>query len=111
MSLFCWFFMTDLLILSLAVYRITMLLVTEYGPYNILERFRQWVGVYYDDNLQRTGSNEVAKALTCVWCSSVWIGGVVGIVYGVWPQTTIMMAFPFAIMGGALIVNRIVGNG
>lgn len=103
--------MTDLLILSLAVYRITMLLVSEFGPYDVLERFRRWVGVHYDENLQRTGSNEIAKALTCVWCTSVWLGLAVGVVYGLWPQITIMVAFPFAIMGGVLIVYRIVGNG
>ena len=111
MPLFYCLFMTDLLILSLAVWRITSLLTNEYGPWHVLESMRRWVGVSYDENLQRTGSNVVAEALTCMWCTSVWIGLIVGILYGLWPVVTIMVAVPFAVMGGALVVNRIVGNG
>ena len=103
--------MTDLLILSLATWRITSLLTNEYGPWHVLESMRRWVGVSYDENLQRVGFNVVADALTCVWCTSVWVGLVVGILYGLWPVVTIAASIPFAIMGGALVANRIIGNG
>lgn len=60
-------------ILIFAAWRITSLLVDEDGPFDILAKFRRLAGVYYDEFNNRQGKNVVAKAMTCVWCFSVWI--------------------------------------
>lgn len=62
-----------LLILSLAVWRLTSLLVREDGPWNVLARFRTAIGVHYDEYSKPYGTNMLASALTCTWCASVWI--------------------------------------
>lgn len=65
---------TSLAINILAVWRISSLLVREDGPYDLLARLRDTVGVRFDDASRPYGANVVAAALTCVWCTSVWAG-------------------------------------
>lgn len=61
------------LILIVAAWRLTSLLVNEDGPFDMLARFRKFIGVYYDENSQRQGKNVIAKAINCAWCCSIWI--------------------------------------
>ena len=61
------------LIVVLATWRTASLLVREDGPFDILARFRYFIGVRYDDYSRTYGKNVVAKAFTCVWCISLWI--------------------------------------
>lgn len=48
-------------IYCLATWRLSYLLVNEDGPYNMLGRIRENLESY-------------TTVLTCVWCSSIWIG-------------------------------------
>lgn len=60
------------IIVALATWRITSLIVREDGPYDIFAKFRKWIGVYYDELNIPQGKNVIAKGITCVWCASVW---------------------------------------
>lgn len=51
----------------------------EAGPYDILNTFRKWAGVNYAGQPQTT---EIAKALTCIYCASFWIGLAVALLAG-----------------------------
>jgi hypothetical protein len=64
------------LILALATWRFSSLLSNprERGPFDLFGKLRELVGVYYDEYSQCQGKNELAKALCCVWCTSVWVG-------------------------------------
>ena len=104
-------FLLPFVIISLAGWTISSLLVNEDGPYAIFTRLREWVGVQQSAYLNpevsadwltivqvaqrkeiapgddgsyaipaRIGVNpdhrfleEVAWALTCVWCTSMWV--------------------------------------
>lgn len=55
----------DWIITALAVWRMTSLLVNEYGPAGIFEQLRHWA----DSNAPM-----LADILSCVWCCSVWVG-------------------------------------
>lgn len=46
---------------------------TDDGPYDLISRFRAWVGVRYIDGIP-AGQSVVAKAIMCHWCLSVWVG-------------------------------------
>lgn len=64
------------------VYRLTLLITQESAPFEALSRFRDWIGVEYNEMSQCTGRNEIAKALCCFWCTSVWIALAVGAASG-----------------------------
>lgn len=75
---------------ALATWRLTRLVVIEPGPFDVFGRGRAAVGaslVYGQDNAtspprsivrKRSGlRGEVAFALECPWCASVWVAAVV----------------------------------
>ena len=71
--------MPDLLRI-LATWRLANLLHDqgEQGPFEILGRFRSWAGVRYDEYSEPYGVTEAGKALSCFYCTSVWVGLVIG---------------------------------
>lgn len=109
MGLFLFMDTIQLLILILATWRASSLLVYEDGPYLVLERLRGRLGVVYDERSQRSGTNELARALTCLWCVSVWVGALWAAAFVLW-QGTIWLALPFALSGGAVLVERWAGR-
>lgn len=80
---------SDFVIHAFAVWRIMSLLTLRYnrdgskrmeaGPYDILNTLRKAAGVTYDGQPQTT---ELAKALTCIYCASFWIGIAVAVLVG-----------------------------
>lgn len=60
--------MLELVLLSLAVWRVTALLVYDDGPWNVFARLRDAIG----------------GPLNCFWCTSVWVSLVASLV--LWPR-------------------------
>lgn len=62
------------LIIALAAWRLAVLLVAERGPFDAALRLREMAGIVHDDEGEPVGIPEttIARALACVWCSSVW---------------------------------------
>lgn len=56
--------MTDILMM-LAVWRISHLLVFEAAPFELLSKFRRLIGVKYDARSQAYSDNEIGKLFTC----------------------------------------------
>ena len=54
--------LADLALLSLATWRVSVALYYEYGPWDLLVRFRTWAGVYDADK------GFLGKQLACFWC-------------------------------------------
>jgi hypothetical protein len=98
----------DLTILILATWRVTSLLYIEDGPYRILARLREYLGVYYDSNGSRQASTEIGKAFNCPACLSVWVGGFVALSYAIAPA---WIWLPLALSAGAIVVEELVSNG
>lgn len=106
--------LTALLILILATWRISNLIVddNEDGPWELLPRLRYVAGVRYDDKSRPYGTNVVARAILCIWCTSFWVGVIltVGVVTsaslsaGLWSPFVYLM-LPFALSGGALVTR------
>jgi uncharacterized protein (DUF2062 family) len=105
---------TTFLILVLATYRLTSLLLaqqnSEAGPYDILDKFRHLVGVRYNERSIASGLNVFAEMLCCVYCLSVWTGLVVGILYWLMPVYTIYACLPLALSAGAIMVQNVNTN-
>jgi hypothetical protein len=68
--------MLEFLIVALAVWRVTSLLVNEDGPFDIFEKVRFFVGVRWDEHSEKYGKNVLGEAFTCVWCLSVWTSAI-----------------------------------
>lgn len=102
--------MLDFLILALAAWRVTSLLVEEDGPFYILERLRFKLGMRYDENSRRVATNEIARGFECVWCLSVWVGGLMAVLYWIAPRAALMLAFPFALSAAAIMVEEFVNG-
>jgi len=96
----------ELILIALATWRISSLLVHEEGPFMLLVNMRSLLGVYYDEFSEVHGRNALAKALTCVWCTSLWvaIGFAALYYYGI----AFWVALPFALSAAAIIIERIV---
>jgi hypothetical protein len=102
---------TNLLILILAVWRISSLLVNEDGPFNVLGRLRHRLGVRFDEYSQPYGENELAKALTCTWCTSIWVGVAFAVLYALAPTAVLICSLPFALSAGAIVVDGVIHHG
>lgn len=82
----------DLLILSLAAWRLARLLTQEDGPYTCLKRLRQrlaW-GVF-----------------DCIYCMSIWTAAAL---YLLWLTPAAPIVTVIAISGGAMMLYRYTGG-
>ena len=92
----------DYLILALSTWRISSLLTnqSERGPFAVLDRLHSWAG---------NNNSEVAQALSCLWCASIWVGLVVTTAYYFAPEIVRWILLPFALSAMAIAVDRMVG--
>lgn len=83
-----------LLILSLACWRITSLLVNEFeqGPYQILTKFREWVMPYTD-------------VFECIYCTSIWIGIFITGIYSI-NSEVVFFCLPFALSALTIVWDK-----
>lgn len=82
----------NLLILSLATWRLAYMLVKEPGPYQIIERTRK--------------VRFLSKVLACVNCASIWVAPFLWLLTftPLWP-----LVWFLAISGAALMLHRYTG--
>lgn len=95
-----------LALLSLATWRTASLLAREAGPFDILARVRKWAGVRYDERSEAYGTNEFAKAIVCLWCSSFWLGAGWAILFYILPGLAPWLSLPFALSAAAILIER-----
>ena len=97
--------MLKVVVLALATWRMTSLLVWEDGPFEIFMRLRYLLGVRYDEQSQIYGSNWFAKGVVCPACASVWFGTLWAVAYWLWPAVW-WIALPLALSAGAIALER-----
>ena len=96
---------TALLVLGLATWRLSSLLVTEEGPFGILVKFRFIIGIKYDELSNPVGTNIIADLFTCVWCASVWVGLFFVIIWLINANVAIIVSLPLALSAFAVLVD------
>lgn len=82
----------ELIVLCLATWRISSLLCDEEGPWNVFSRLRNKVGVKYNEANELYATNEIAKAFMCLWCISIYVSGIVIILYLLMPVSIYVFA-------------------
>ncbi len=96
-------------ILALATWRLSSLLVNESGPWALFAHLRYLAGVRYNgETLHVEATNQLAGAFACIWCMSVWVGLFWWLVWTQWPALTWWGAFPLALSAGAILADRLV---
>ncbi|MEO8608909.1 MAG: hypothetical protein ABI690_13540 [Chloroflexota bacterium] len=108
-----------ILIATFLVYRITFMLNSEEGPGQVFRKFRQWVGVQYDEHNHPTATNWRAEAVLCFYCLSIWIGGATTLLIAgglilshveITPFLIVaLLMLPFALSGAAVFIYKLVG--
>jgi hypothetical protein len=89
--------LVELLIYTLATFRLVSLISIEKGPFEILRKLRRHI---------ETGSF-LDKLIECTWCVSIWVAlGWVGLI-ALWPDVVIWIALPFALSAGAILVEGV----
>lgn len=96
----------DFIILGLATWRISNLLVDEVGPFGVLALFRHRVGIRHDEHSQPYATNELAELFLCVYCLSVWLGIFCAVLYYFYPVATYWLCLPFALSAVACVVSK-----
>lgn len=97
-----------IIIMILAVWRLTSLLHTERGPFNIFVKIRTKFGVTHDNEHFPIGYPDtfIGNLIACYWCLSVWVAIGVWVTYLLFPKVTLILYVPFAISAGAIILNE-----
>jgi hypothetical protein len=95
----------EFIILGLATWRLSNLFVYEDGPFDIFGKIRYIIGVRYDERSSPFGTNVIASGLSCVWCTSMWIGIIITIFYVAASNVAVFISLPFALSGVASIIE------
>jgi hypothetical protein len=96
------------LLLALATWRISSLLVHEEGPFRIFERLRRRVGLMNDVEIP---DGFLPGVLSCVWCASLWVGAGWALVWLLVPDVVQWLSLPFALSALAICFEKLVKNG
>lgn len=100
--------LTYFLLMGLATWRLTSMLMSEAGPFDIFVKFRELFGIrHYDDgSVLSYKTNFFCKLLQCVWCCSVWVGAGFAVLHFFLPTVAIYFALPFAFSTIAILLQE-----
>lgn len=90
-----------LVIMMLATWRLTNLLVIETGPGAVLEKARSLARWILGD-----GDGSLYQLMNCHYCMSVWVGTLVSMVYLFAPLPSLVIAMPLAISGASCFLQQ-----
>jgi len=101
----------EFIVLGLATWRVSSLLVDEKGPFDIFIRLRKLVGIEHDQDGIPTliPDGFFPGILSCVWCCSVWASWFWIVFWNISPEASILCGEIFGLSAIAVIVNKIFG--
>lgn len=94
-------------LLTLAVYRLAQLLVYDDGPFDLIFKFRDWIGAY-DRNEAGEAQSHFGKFFSCVYCVGFWLALPAAFVISV---STSSLIWWLAIAGGQAFLEGRNKNG
>jgi len=95
----------DFLVLALATFRLSSLIASENGPFDILLRLRIMLGMNYDSHGTPYANNGFIEGFMCMWCNSVWIGLGVAVGFYFAPGVVFWALMPFALSSVAVLAK------
>ena len=96
-----------LVVYFIAIWRISNLFVNEQGPWGIFRVIREWNGIQHDESgyPYMIPDNFGAQVLSCIWCFSVWVSFFFTLLWLIDPVDSLRLAVPFALSGGACLIE------
>lgn len=112
--------MTDFIILILAIWRLSYMLVYERGPFAIFDRWRDLIRIKEVEMTTQTSygefkekkrapTNELGQLFVCIYCLSIWIAPLLWLAWQT--EAGRLIVTWLALSGGALVVQGIVRFG
>jgi len=95
----------NFLIIGLATWRISSLLVQEDGPFILFVRIRNIAGVKWNELSEPYAEDFLGQLFLCVWCMSIWIGFIFSLLYLFFGQWFVWLCWPFALSAVACFVQ------
>jgi len=95
----------DFLVMALAVWRVSCMLVREDGPVWVFGKFRKAMGVRYDAYGNPYGDSWWSQLFTCIYCMSVWIGIMCTLFWIAFPRFTVFASLPLAFSAMAVLLT------
>lgn len=97
--------MLDIIVAALAVWRASVLLVDEEGPFRIPARLRARLGIVrYPDKTMTVPGTFLAGVFSCIWCLSLWLGALATIL--LWPNDwRAWVMLPWALSGVSVLIE------
>ena len=98
------------LLASFAVFRISEIMVNERGPFDLVLKFRELIGIEHGDDLMPIMVPEKFLPLlfSCVGCTSVWVGFAVALIYLTAPTLVfLLVVMPFGLSGAAVMIDSL----
>lgn len=100
----------EYLFASFLAWRLMKLIAQEPGPYNLLGRFREIIGIRLDPQRGKVLDTELARLISCPKCFSVWLGWGAAFGYRLITGTTVQwidLAVGLVISAGVLFIDVI----
>lgn len=103
----------QLIVLALAVTRLSLMFVKEDGPMYIFKKLRDKVGI---QNISLPNGdiktfvideehNLFGGLLACVWCTSIWVSAILTILYYLLPTVAIFISMILALSMISILIN------
>lgn len=98
----------DLVVLTLAVWRISNLFIRERGPFHIFQKLRERVGIVHDGNGYPAANPETfwGELFSCQYCATIWLGALAALGYFAFGRLMVWAVLLFALSASSLLVNR-----
>ncbi len=100
------------LVVAMAVARLSVMLVDEDGPYAILEKWRRFLGIRYNQMSERYVEpasglrHELASLFLCSWCLSIWLGTLATLFLLLSPTIVFWLSLPLALSFVAVVFKE-----
>jgi len=100
--------LTYFILMALATWRLTSLMMRERGPFDIFVLVRKIVGIkHYDDGSVLSYKDDFfGRLFECTWCFSVWVGAFFTAGYIFLPEITIYFALALALSTITILVEE-----
>jgi len=100
--------MRTIIVLSLATWRISRMLIKEEGPSKIFERIREeHCGVYWLPDGSLMTNSSFCFGLMCSDCNSVWVGVMFSFLYLLNKKLAYILALPFCLSALSIVVRKV----
>lgn len=97
------------ILLGLATWRLSVLVVREDGPFRVFRKIRELVGITHDEfgKVLQVPDTFWASLLSCVWCTSVWVAVGWMVARYFLPAVAVPLAALFALSAFAIGFDRL----